>query len=92
MENKLKRRIVLQAGLVTGAALALKGLTVRPARSAEGQARVVTHSEPPDPTYHHNPSCCNLSLTPPWINPSCPGVPASTTSDGGNPCNCTHSS
>jgi len=42
------------------------------------------------PTYHHNPSCCRPDLNPPWINPSCPGIPASITGDGGNPCNCSH--
>jgi hypothetical protein len=87
MEKKMKRRELVQAGLVTGAALALGGSTAASvnAEEEEGTASIQSVS---DPTLSHVPASCIST----WHNPACPGNAAYFTGCGlsGSTCSCGH--
>jgi hypothetical protein len=85
MKEKLNRRELVQAGLLTGAALALAACPAAPTDAAEGSATAATEGLT-DPTYYHVRACC----TPTWHNPACPGDPSCYSDKGGNPCQCVH--
>jgi hypothetical protein len=71
MERKLKRRELVQAGVVTGAALALGGTMAGPARPEEGGNTAHVQSVLATLYFQHVGEACDST----WKNPACSGDP-----------------
>jgi hypothetical protein len=87
MEKKLKRRELVRAGVVTGAALALGGTMAGPARPGEGGNTAQIQNVQAAINFQHVGEECDST----WKNPACAGDPGRWLSCSlGKPHSCAH--